>query len=185
MPPAKKDSTADEQPVTTSAAAQPQEAAAPEAPKPGKFDNELGQFKDFRPSLIKDMGYLPDQDPRFVQNVPADMTVSWATDPRLDAGQHLSIMQSLGFRMVRSEEVTTKRHAEDKLLLRAYEVGPHDAVVVGGGVLMIGYRQYRDDRRAFSRAQAKERLDAQADRLDNQNVEQRVRSRSASLSEVM
>lgn len=174
---ATKDAVKDE--VVAASAVEP---APPEAPK---FDTELGQFKDFRPSLTKDMGYLPDQDPRFVQNVPGDKTISWATDPRLDSGQHLSIMQSLGFRMVRSEEVTTKGYVEDKLLVRAYEVGPHDSVVVGGGVMVIGYRQYRDDRRAFSRAQSKERLDAQADRLDNQNVEQRVRSRSASLSEVM
>lgn len=179
---------------------QPQtEAGAVEAPKgkgkaepktatppaTSKFDHELGTFKEFRPSLRRDMGYLADQDPRRVLNVPADMTVTWATHPKIDDGMHIAMMQSLGFRRVRREEVTTDMFDSERMVLRAFEEGPNDTVLVGGGILMIGYRQYRDERRVHAREEARRRLDSNKGRLDNQGVEQRGTTRSAPLSEVM
>lgn len=154
-------------------------------PTAGKYDHELAAFKEFGPNLRKEMGYVVDDDPRHVRNVPADMTVTWATDPRVDAGAHLSFIQGLGFRPVRVEEVTTSFTGPDKMVLRAFEVGPHDYVVVGGGILMIGYRQYRDERRAAARAEAEARLDENQNRLDNQGVRQQASSRSGPMSEVM
>lgn len=153
------------------------------APSVGRYDHELAAFKEFGPNLRKDMGYVADEDPRYVRNVPADMTVTWATDPRLDAGAHLSFIQGLGFRPVREEEVTTSFTGPDRMVLRAYEVGPHDYVVVGGGVLMIGYRQYRDDRRAAARSEAQARLDDNQNRMDNQGVINEGVSRSGTMSE--
>lgn len=162
----------------TPAPAEPVESA-------DRFAHELGDFQDFRPSLSRQMGYIPEADARLVRNVPADMTVTWATDPRIDDGQHLALVQSLGFRVVRKEEVTTAQHDPNRMVLRAFADGPGDAVVVGGGVLMMGYRQYRDDRRAHARATARDRLDGRKQALDNAGVEQRGSSRSAPLSEVM
>jgi len=156
------------------------------APSVGRYDHELAAFKEFGPNLRKDMGYVVEDDPRHVRNVPSDMTVTWATDPRLDAGGHLSFVQGLGFRPVRSEEVTTGFTGPDKMVLRAYEIGPHDYVMVGGGVLMVGYRQYRDDRRAAARSEAQARLDDNQNRMDNQGVRLDAVSRSGTLSsEVM
>lgn len=156
-----------------------------ESPKPvDPYAHELAQFKEFAPSLRRDMGYIENDDPRLVRNVPADMTVTWATDPRVDAGAHLSFIQGLGFRPVRVEEVTNGLSNSYKMFLRSYEVGPHDYVVVGGGVLMIGYRQYREDRRAAARAEAQARLDGNRDNLSNAGVEYVGRSKSGTMSEV-
>lgn len=152
---------------------------------PTKYDAELANFREWTPQIRKDMGYMLQDDPRHVMGVPADMTVTWATDPRQDGGGHLSFIRGLGFRPVRKEEVTTEFTEPDKLVLRAFEVGPHDYVVVGGGVLMIGYKQYRDERRAAARAQAERRLDANSDRLDTQGVQQTATVRTGPLSEVM
>jgi len=154
------------------------------APKADKYEHELNQFKEFAPSLRRDMGYVESDDPRLVRNVPADMTVTWATDPRVDAGSHLSFMQGLGFRPVRTEEVTTGFGDAYKMVLRSYEVGPHEYVVVGGGVLMVGYRQYRDDRRAAARSEAQTRLDGNRDNLSNAGVEYIGRSNSSPMKEV-
>lgn len=149
-----------------------------------KYDHELAKFQSFGPNLRREMGYVEDDDPRVVRNVPADMTITWATDPRVDAGAHLSLVQGLGYRPVRVEEVTTGFGDAYKMVLRSYEVGPHDYVVVGGGVLMIGYRQYRDDRRAAARSEAQTRLDGNRDNLSNAGVEYVGRSKSAPMTEV-
>jgi hypothetical protein len=165
----------------------PPSVPLPPQPEPmgGKYEAELATFKTFGPNLRKDMGYVEDDDPRSVKNVPVDMATSWATDPRIDGGAHLSLMRGLGYRPVRTEEVTTGYADADKMVLRAYEVGPHDYVVAGGGVLLVGYRQYRDERRAAARAEALGRLDDNSNRLESVGVQQQARARSAPLSEVM
>lgn len=177
------DSVASEPEVVTASANVTVPASEPTPAK--AYDHELEMFKSFGPSLRKDMGYVKEDDPMFVQNVPMDMCVSWATDPRMDSGAHLSLMRNIGYRPVRKEEVTTNLYDADKMVLRSYEVGPHDYVVVGGGVMLLGYRQYHDERRASERAEALRRLDDNRSRLDTQGVEQRAVSRSGPLSEVM
>jgi hypothetical protein len=162
----------------------------PPAPPVGPYDAELANYQTYRqagfgPNLRQDMGYIKEDDPMYVMNVPADMRVSWATDPRVDKGAHLSLMRGLGYRPVRKEEVTTGFNDADKMVLRAYEIGPHDYVVVGGGVMLIGYRQYHEERRAARRDEAVARLDDNKSRLDNQGVQTRAVSRSGPISEVM
>lgn len=168
--------------VTPGSAVIPQDNAQKEVA--GKYDHELAKFQSFGPNLRREMGYVEEDDPRVVRNVPADMTITWATDPRVDAGAHLSFVQGLGFRPVRVEEVTTGFGDAYKMVLRSYEVGPHDYVVVGGGVLMVGYRQYREDRRAAARLEAQTRLDGNRDNLSNAGVEYVGRSKSAPMTEV-
>lgn len=188
MPAAKKagvDALADD------AVKEPVEETKPEAPveakepAPSPYDNELAGFKQFDPSIRRTMGYDAEADPRVVKNVPADMTTSWATDPRIDNGQHLTFMRGLGFRPVRKEEVSTSPFSGDKMFLGAYEVGPHDYVVVGGGVLLIGYRDYRDERRHANTRASRDQLDSKLGALDNAGIEHTGSVRSGPLSEVM
>jgi hypothetical protein len=161
------------------------EAPAP-APAPGAiYEHELAGFKEFGPTLTRDVGYDPKSDPRRVERVPADKTVTWATDPRQDRGSSLAFYRGLGFRPVRIEEVTTSPHDDTRLFLPHFEVGPHDYVVSGGGVLMIGYRQYRDERRAVAVKESMQHLDAHHDRLDNAGIAHHRANRSGPLSEVM
>lgn len=120
-----------------------------------------------------------------VQNLPADRVVTWATDPRIDNGRHLSFVKGLGFRVVEVDEVTTNPHVDDKLIVNQYDVGPHNSVALGGGILMIGYRQYRDARRAAQQEEMQARVDAESGKLDDMGIEQHAKSKHADLTEVV
>lgn len=120
-----------------------------------------------------------------VNNLPADRVVTWATDPRIDNGQHLAMIKRLGFRPVELDEVTTNPNMDSKLVLNQFDEGPNNMVVVGGGVLMIGYRQYRDERKDHERKQYLERVDAEDNKLDDVGVVQRSKTERADLTEVM
>lgn len=120
-----------------------------------------------------------------VQNLPSDRVVTWATDPRIDNGRHLSFVKGLGFRVVEMDEVTTTPYMNDKLVLNQYEEGPHKSVAVGGGVLMIGYRKYRDERRKAQQDEMQARVDSESGKLDDIGIEQHVKSRHADLKEVI
>lgn len=158
---------------------------APAAPPVDARDAVLENFKEFRigDSLAKRMG--PMDEFLRVKNLPADRVVTWATDPRIDNGRHLSFIRGLGFRPVESDEVTTNPHVDGKLVLNQYDEGPHKTVVVGGGVLMIGYRQYRDARRAATLQEHQERVDVETGKLDDIGIEQRAKSKRADLGEVL
>jgi hypothetical protein len=147
-------------------------------------DETLRQFKTFRVgSLGKRMGPL-DEFMR-VQNLPADRVVTWATDPRIDNGRHLAFIKGLGFRPVEVDEVTTDPNVDTKLVVNQFDEGPHRMVCIGGGVLMIGYRQYRDERRKAQREEMQQRVDAESTKLDDMGIEQHAKSRRAYLTEVM
>jgi hypothetical protein len=120
-----------------------------------------------------------------VQNLPADRVVTWATDPRIDNGRHLSFIKNLGFRVVEVDEVTTNPNVDNKLIVNQFDVGPHNSVALGGGILMIGYRQYRDQRREAQQAEMQSRVDAESGKLDDIGIEQHAKSRHADLTEVV
>jgi hypothetical protein len=147
-------------------------------------DAALEQYKSFQvKSVGQRMGPL-DEFLR-VKNLPADRCVTWATDPRIDNGRHLSFVKGLGFRPVEVDEVTTDPNIDTKLVVNQYDEGPHRMVVLGGGVLMIGYRQYRDERRSGQRREMQQRIDAKTNELDDMGIEQHAKSKRADLTEVM
>jgi hypothetical protein len=147
-------------------------------------DASLEQFRSFRVGTLgKRMGPL-DEFMR-VQNLPADRVVTWATDPRIDQGRHLAFIRSLGLRPVEVDEVTTNPNVDNKLVLNQFDEGPHRMVCVGGGVLMIGYRQYRDERRKAQREEGQARVDAKAGSLDDMGIEQHAKTSRAGLAEVL
>jgi len=147
-------------------------------------DAVLENYKEFRvKSQGKRMGPL-DEFLR-VSNLPADRVVTWATDPRIDNGRHLSFIKGLGFRVVEVDEVTTNPHVDGKLHINQFEVGPHNSVAVGGGILMIGYRKYRDERRKRQVLEAQERVDSESGKLDDMGIEQHARDKRADLTEVI
>jgi len=161
-------------------AATKEKAAPPVDPR----DEALANFKEFRVgSLGQRMG--PMDDFLRVNNLPADRVVTWATDPRIDNGRHLSFVKGLGFRPVEIDEVSTNPNSDTKLIVNQYEEGPHGMVALGGGVLMIGYRQYRDERRQAQREEMERRVDAESGKLDDMGIEQHSKSRRADLTEVI
>lgn len=147
-------------------------------------DASLANFKSFK---VKNLGQRMGPMDEFlrVHNLPADRCVTWATDPRIDNGRHLSFIKGLGFRPVETDEVTTNPNSEDKLVVNQFDAGPHNTVVVGGGVLMIGYRQYRDERRKAQRAEGNLRVDAEGAKLDDMGIEQHAKTKRADLTEVI
>jgi len=147
-------------------------------------DSVLENFKSFR--MVpqgKRMG--PMDEFLRVGNLPADRCTTWATDPRIDNGAHLSIIKGLGFRPVEVDEVTTNLNSQDKLILNQFDHGPNRMVLVGGGVLMIGYRQYRDERKDAERKQHQEAVDAEAGKLDDMGIKEHGETKRADLTEVM
>lgn len=151
---------------------------------PDPRDAVLENFKSFRVGPVgKRMG--PMDEFLRVENLPADRVVTWATDPRIDNGQHLSLVKGLGFRPVEADEVTTNPNEDVKLILNQYDEGPQSTVVVGGGILMIGYRQYRDERKKAEALEFRERVDAEEGKLDDVGIEQHAKSKRADLTEVM
>jgi len=147
-------------------------------------DEALANFKEFRVgSLGQRMG--PMDEFLRVNNLPADRVVTWATDPRIDNGRHLSFIKGLGFRPVEIDEVTTDPNNQTKLVVNQYEEGPHRMVTLGGGVLMIGYRQYRDERRKAQKEEMERRVDVETSKLDDIGIEQQAKSRRADLTEVI
>lgn len=151
---------------------------------PDPRDAVLENFKSFRVGPVGQRMGPMDEFLR-VQNLPADRCVTWATDPRIDNGQHLSIVKHLGFRPVEVDEVTTNPNDDTKMIVNQFDEGPQNMVVVGGGVLMIGYRQYRDERKKFEARQFQERVDAEKEKLDDVGIEQHAKSKRADLTEVM
>lgn len=147
-------------------------------------DAALENFKSFRVVPTGQRMGPMDEFLR-VQNLPADRVVTWATDPRIDNGQHLALIKRLGFRPVEVDEVTTNPNVDTKLVLNQFDTGPQNMVVVGGGVLMIGYRQYRDERKEHERKQYEERVDAEQNKLDDVGIQQRSFTERADLTEVM
>lgn len=132
-------------------------------------DSVLENFKEFRvKALGKRMGPL-DEFLR-VHNLPADRCVTWATDPRIDNGRHLAFIKGLGFRPVEIDEVTTDPNVEAKLVVNQFDEGPHRTVLIGGGVLMIGYRQYREDRKANERDAARAQVAQQQEKMDSMGI---------------
>jgi hypothetical protein len=160
------------------------EMAEPSGPPVDPRDAALEQFKSFRVgSLGQRMGPL-DEFIR-VKNLPADRVVTWATDPRIDQGRHLSFIRGLGFRPVEVDEVTTNPNVDDKLVVNQFDEGPHRMVCVGGGVLMIGYRQYRDERQKAQIEDMQARVDAKTGSLDDMGIEQHAKVTRAGLAEVL
>jgi hypothetical protein len=155
-------------------------AAAPVDPR----DEALQQYKTLRVGPVGQRMGPMDEFLR-VANLPADRCVTWATDPRIDNGRHLAFVKSLGYRTVEVDEVTTNPAVDGKLLLNQFEEGPHRTVSLGGGVLMIGYRQYRDELREQQSRTMRERVDAEVSKLDDIGVEQHATSKRADLTEVV
>lgn len=155
-----------------------------QAEGPDPRDAVLENFKEFRVGPVGQRMGPMDEFLR-VQNLPADRVVTWATDPRIDNGQHLSLVKSLGFRPVEVDEVTTNTAMDKKLIVNQFDEGPQNMVVVGGGVLMIGYRQYRDERKKAEALEFRERVDAEEGKLDDVGIEQHAKTKRADLTEVM
>lgn len=154
------------------------------APGVDPRDEALANFKNFRVgSLGQRMG--PMDEFLRVNNLPADRVVTWATDPRIDNGRHLSLIKGLGFRPVEVDEVSTDPSNPSKLIVNQFEEGPQRMVALGGGVLMIGYRQYRDERKKAERLEMERRVDAESSKLDDMGIEQTAKSKRADLSEVV
>ena len=128
------------------------------------IERRLEAFKEFKPTLKGAMG--ADDRLQKVENVPADMVVTWATDPRIDKGQCISLYRGLGFTPVLPEEVTANLHDDTRLHVHNFEVY-NNMVCRGGGVLMIGYRQYRDERKAYARIESRRRIDTPTDQTEN------------------
>lgn len=178
----KKDTTVtDEAPQETVAATTPD---APTRAEPAE-DPRDAVLKNYRSWGVKragkQMGVV--NDPNEVGNVPADRCVTWATDPRLDAGRHLDFVKNLGFRPVEPDEVSRDPNRAGKYHVSHYEEW-NKYVVRGGGVLMIGYRQYRDERRAAAKKERKDMLDASREKLKDAGIEQQRSTRRGSLAEV-
>lgn len=144
-------------------------------------DRELENYRSFNFKAGKRAGVL--NDPNYVGNVPADRCTTWATDPRFDGGQHMQIVKSLGFRPVEPDEVSRDANRAGKLYLTHYDEW-NSYVVRGGGVLMIGYKQYRDERRTAARVERRQELDEAVAKLNNQGIEQERTTKRGSLAEV-
>lgn len=177
-------SAKDESVTTDTEVKETPKATQGKGPEVDPRDEALANFKEFRVgSYGQRMG--PMDEFLRVNNLPADRVVTWATDPRIDNGRHLSFIKSLGFRPVEVDEVTTDPSNQTKLVVNQYEEGPHAMVALGGGVLMIGYRQYRDERRKAQNEEMERRVDAEESKLDDMGIEQHSKSRRADLTEVM
>ena len=135
------------------------------------IEDRLAAFKDFAPNIAD--GFGARDDILGVGHVPADMVTTWATDPRIDKGQCISLFRSLGFTPVRPEEVTTNDYDDNRLLVHNYEEY-NNMVCRGGGVLMIGYRQYRDERKAYARIKSRERIDAATSNVEDMERSERT-----------
>lgn len=129
-------------------------------------DEVLSQFRTFNGKATRQGAPEHDLHMR-VGNVPADRCVTWVTDPRIDNGRAIAIWRSLGFRSVEMDEVSNDPQIEEKLFCRYFEEGPNNTVAMGGGVLMIGYRQYREARKASERDAARTQVAQNQEKLDS------------------
>lgn len=155
---ATKKSTTSKSTTAKESTAEKAAARAEAAKLDAQADEQLRNFKDFSVKRReRKMGIA--HDPRIVGHVPSDRCVTWATTPTLDDGQHMSFIKSLGFRPVRIDEVSHDENDTHKLHVMHFEETERGLVEYGGGVLMIGYRKYRDQRRAFQRAEFQQMLD--------------------------
>lgn len=147
----------------------PEEVATGAVAASDPRDEQLRGFQDFKAGSRFERVMQHDAHMR-VLNVPADRCVTWATDPRIDNGRAIAVFKGLGFRLVEIDEVTSDPNDETKLHPRFYEEGPNRSVAMGGGVLMIGYRKYRDDRKAHEREMARVQVEEQQEKLDNLGI---------------
>lgn len=132
-------------------------------------DEVLNQYRTFKGTPNRQS--TPEHDLHMrVGNVPADRCVTWVTDPRIDNGRAIAIWRSLGFRAVEVDEVSNDPNMDEKLFCRYYEEGPNKTVAMGGGVLMIGYRQYREDRKANERDAARAQVAQQQEKMDSMGI---------------
>lgn len=132
-------------------------------------DAQLAEFQTFKSGTR--FGQVMQHDAHMrVENVPADRCTTWATDPRIDNGRAIAVFKGLGFRVVEIDEVTSDPTDETRLRPRYFEEGPNRSVAMGGGVLMIGYRKYRDDRKKHERDLAKVQVAEQKENLDNLGI---------------
>jgi len=132
-------------------------------------DEALSGYREFK---VKQSGHnAPAHDLHIrVGHVPKDRCVTWATDPRIDNGRGIAIWRSLGFRVVEMDEVTNNPNDSRKLFVKHFEEGPNGSVAMGGGVLMIGYRQYREERKKANRDAAKAQVVQQTGKLDSMGI---------------
>lgn len=144
-------------------------------------DDALRNYRQFDFKSNKRAGVV--DDPNVVGNVAADRCTTWATDPRFDSGQHLGIVKGLGFRPVEEDEVSRDPNKAGKMYVAHYDIW-NGYVMRGGGMLMIGYKQYRDERRTAARVARRQELDESAAKLNNQGIEQERKTRRGSLAEV-
>lgn len=132
-------------------------------------DEVLSQFREY--TIKGDRTNTPAHDLHMrVGNVPVDRCVTWVTDPRIDNGRAIAIWRSLGFRVVEIDEVSNDPQQEEKLFCRYFEEGPNHSVAMGGGVLMIGYRQYREQRKGAERDAARAQVAQQQEKMDSMGI---------------
>lgn len=133
------------------------------------YDAAIARFKSFDlGDRRQKMGVV--EDANLVRNVPADRTCTWAVDPAVDNGRHLEMITELGYRPVRADEVTRDPTDLTKMFLPFYTVLTGELVARGGGVLMIGYKQYRDERREKTAQQLRQDLERTADSFNSVGV---------------
>jgi hypothetical protein len=132
-------------------------------------DAALSQYQEFK--VKPGQRNVPEHDQHLrVGHVPRDRCVTWATDPRIDNGRSIAMFRGLGFRVVEMDEVTNNPNESRKLFVKHFEEGPNGSVAMGGGVLMIGYRQYRDQRKAAAREESKSQVVQQQNKLDSMGI---------------
>lgn len=146
-------------------------------------DAALAGYREFK---VNDANATPIEHDRQirVKNVPADRCCTWATDPRIDNGACVSLYRSLGFRLVEVDEVAADMNDDRKLSVSHFEEGPNRSVAMGGGVLMIGYRQYRDERRAAAMERARTNVAEGDAKLDTLGIRHGGTTARGSLTEV-
>ncbi len=132
-------------------------------------DEVLNQYRSFTGSGSRQDTPAHDLHMR-VGNVPTERVVTWVTDPRIDNGRAIAIWRSLGFRLVEMDEVSNDPNIDEKLFCRYFEEGPNKSVAMGGGVLMIGYRQYREERKESERNAARAQVAQQQEKMDSMGI---------------
>ncbi len=161
----------------------PEEVTSGQVSATDPRDAAIAGYREFK---VNDANATPVEHDRHirVKNVPADRCCTWATDPRIDNGACISLFRSLGFRVVEVDEVTTDMNDDRKLVVSHFEEGPNRSVAMGGGVLMIGYRQYRDQRRAAAMERSRTNVVEGDAKLDTLGIRHGGTTARGSLTEV-
>jgi hypothetical protein len=140
-------------------------------PTPDPRDAILARYKVYESEVAHKRHHEVQDHAMRVDNLPVDKTVTWALDPRQDGGGHMGLIQQLGFRPVYVDEVTTNPYVDDKLVVTSYIEHPNGFVAIGDRILMIGYRQYRDQRRQANSDRSRRALDNAQSDMSNLGVE--------------